>query len=307
MTFDTVNASALAVFPRLLQVWLPQGQVRGHEYVVGNVQGEPGDSLSINVQTGVWSDFASDEGGSDPVSLYAAVFGLEQGEACRRLGGELGLSAPGTAPVPAPAKEDNWQPVLPAPAPPPSSFVHRNLGNPSATWTYRSADGDPLFLVCRFETPKGKVILPYTYGTLNGAKGWHWKHPKPPRPLYGLERLAQKPDAPVLIVEGEKTVDAAGRAPFADHVAVTWPGGSNAVNKADWTPLKGRRVVIWPDADDAGKKAARAVAQAVLAAGADQVRKVEPPPEHTWRGRRRGRRRWHRRRRRRRCPRHRIP
>ena len=36
----------------------------------------------------------------------------------------------------------------------------------------------------------------------------------------------------------------------------TWAGGSNAIHHTDWSPLTGRRVVIWPDADDPGKKAA---------------------------------------------------
>src|SRR5690606_24086785 len=30
---------------------------------------------------------------------------------------------------------------------------------------------------------------------------------------------------------------------------VAWPGGGKAVAKADWSPLAGRKVIIWPDAD----------------------------------------------------------
>nr|WP_255453561.1 hypothetical protein [Wolbachia endosymbiont of Atemnus politus] len=31
--------------------------------------------------------------------------------------------------------------------------------------------------------------------------------------------------------------------------------GSNApIDKTDWTPLKGKHVIIWPDNDDSGKK-----------------------------------------------------
>jgi hypothetical protein len=41
--------------------------------------------------------------------------------------------------------------------------------------------------------------------------GWHFKAPPWPGPLYGLDRLAAQPDAPVVICEGEKAADAAGR------------------------------------------------------------------------------------------------
>jgi DNA primase len=77
----------------------------------------------------------------------------------------------------------------------------------------------------------------------------------------------------VLVVEGEKTADAAQRH-FPDYVAVTWPGGSNATAKADWGVLVGRRIVLWPDADGPGRKAAAEVARLVASAGAASVVEV---------------------------------
>ena len=99
-----------------------------------------------------------------------------------------------------------------------------------------------------------------------------------PRPLYGLDRLAKRPDAPVLVCEGEKDTDAAQRL-LSTVVAVTWPGGSNAVDKADFSPLKGRRVAIWPDNDEPGRKVAEAVARTALTAGAVEVSIVDVPPD----------------------------
>ena len=57
-----------------LKLWLPNGKLEGKEYRVGSVRGETGRSLSVNVETGVWSDFA-EEGvaGADLISLYAAI------------------------------------------------------------------------------------------------------------------------------------------------------------------------------------------------------------------------------------------
>ena len=91
-SFDGVNTAALAAYPGLLSRWFPNGRAHGHEFRVGNLLGEAGESLSININTGVWRDFASNDGGSDPISLFAARLGLKQGEAKNRLAEELGLA-----------------------------------------------------------------------------------------------------------------------------------------------------------------------------------------------------------------------
>ena len=46
---------------------------------------------------------------------------------------------------------------------------------------------------------------------------------QPLRPIYGLADLAARPDAPVLVVEGEKAADAAAEL-LPDYVAVTIHG-----------------------------------------------------------------------------------
>jgi len=98
-----------------------------------------------------------------------------------------------------------------------------------------------------------------------------------PRPLYGLGLLAAWPDAPVLVTEGEKAANAADEC-FADYVAVTSSGGSKAATRADWSPLKGRDVVIWPDNDSPGQRYAEDVARLATASGAASIRIVVPPP-----------------------------
>ena len=162
--------------------------------------------------------------------------------------------------------------ILPAPLALPENIQHSRHGVPAAIWNYRAADGALLFVACRFnKADGGKEVLPYC-GT---SSGWAWKAPPNPRPLYGLDRLAARPDAPVLIVEGEKTADAAA-ALFPDHVAMTWQGGSNSTGKADWSGLHGRMLVMWPDHDDAGRKAAAAVRRALQGLAAS-VTVVEVP------------------------------
>ena len=56
--FKQINAVLLAACPGVLADWFPNGRLNGHEFVVGNLQGDPGESLSINIRTGAWADFA---------------------------------------------------------------------------------------------------------------------------------------------------------------------------------------------------------------------------------------------------------
>ena len=163
-----------------------------------------------------------------------------------------------------------------APPPPPG---HPKKGKYSTRFEYRSLDG-LLGLVARFEeSGGGKVYMPLTYcRSADGARQeWRWKGWADPRPLYGLDRLAGAPDKPVLVTEGEKAADAAGRL-LSGYVAITSPNGSKSAGKADWRPLARRQVVIWPDADGPGSDYAAAVSKAAIAAGAASVAIIEPPP-----------------------------
>lgn len=129
----------------------------------------------------------------------------------------------------------------------------------------------PDFIVCRFP---GKRLRPLWW---DGSQ-WLWKAPPAPRPLYNLDALQQRPNAPVLIVEGEKTADAAAKL-FPSAIAITWPSGCKAYAKADWSPIKGRRCTLWPDADAVGRDAMAKLAIHLLKAGAAQVRIIQPPPD----------------------------
>jgi putative DNA primase/helicase len=274
MDFDRINDAARGCLESLLHAWFPAGRREGPEWKVGSLQGEPGRSLSISLRTGVWKDFSSDEGGSDPISLLAAIKGCDMGAAARELDELLQLGEfPKREAAQAVPKREEWEPLPHAPAAaPPASFDHFKHGAPSAVWTYRDAEGRIIGHVCRFDLGDGKKdVCPMAWcRNAEGRERWKWKSFPKPRPLYGLDELAAKPAAPVLVVEGEKCADAA-RALLQNAVVISWPGGGKAVGYTDWTPLAERRVTVWPDADEPGRAAAERIA-AILDASAASVR-----------------------------------
>ncbi len=94
--FDRIDIPTVAeaARPHLLDLckrWLPNGRLAGGEWTIGSLRGEPGQSLRVNVKTGRWCDFATGERGGDVVALAAAIAGLTQLEAARRLAAMLGM------------------------------------------------------------------------------------------------------------------------------------------------------------------------------------------------------------------------
>ena len=155
----------------------------------------------------------------------------------------------------------DWTPILPVPSDAPEpDFSHFKHGQPTTVWPYLDASGAVLGYCRRFDTSERKEIIPLTYCSHpTKSDAWRPKQFQAPRPLYGLDRLAKMPsNLPVLIVEGEKACDAAQRL-LPNHVCISWPGGSQALHLADWTPLTGRNVTILPDADGPGLKAANTI------------------------------------------------
>jgi hypothetical protein len=61
-------------------------------------------------------------------------------------------------------------------------------------------------------------------------------------------------------------------------VTTTSPGGAKAGAQADWRPIRGRSVVIWPDADGPGAEYAKVIAKLAAAAGALAVKIIRPLP-----------------------------
>ncbi|TPQ24923.1 VapE domain-containing protein [Methylomonas koyamae] len=277
--FARINQAALASFRSLVAEWIPGGEFSGAEYRVLNPTRSDNSkgSFSVNITKGVWSDFATGDTGSDPISLFAYLFhSNNQGAAAKELAAIVGVDVPNNPPKgshpkrkPAsvqstptvataekPGKESAWTSIRPPANVPERHQAHPVRGLPEQVWTYRDVNGELLGYVFRFRTSDGgKEVLPLTWCRHTGGReDWRWMQWAVPRPLYGLDRLTvadvddPKHQAPVLIVEGEKCADA-GAAELTDWAVLAWSGGGKAVDKADWQPLSGRRVFIWPDCD----------------------------------------------------------
>jgi putative DNA primase/helicase len=263
--FPAVAAAALAMAPTLLAQWLG-GRRQGHEWVgETRANGGLGDSWSVNLDTGAFGHFGGPEKGGDLIALFAALNHISQTAACAEVARLIGMN--GSARVIERSRPQVPSEPLPEPIPDnaPPLRPHPQHGEPQAIYRY-----DDKFWVARYRTSDGgKFFRPFTWR----AGEWVMKGYPEPRPLYRAHDLRCRPEEQVLVVEGEKCADAA--ATVMRQVVVCWANGANSVKKNSWSELAGRDVILWPDADQAGREA-MATLGAILHPIAKRVRIVEP-------------------------------
>lgn len=272
--FEQIKRASLSQAENLLASWFPHGQKIGREFKIGNLLGDAGESLSVNLDTGRWSDFATGDKGGDLLDLRAAAQRKDLGEVARDLASSLGIQEQ-PAKTNGNGKHHGWEPIFPPPAsikPP-----HDLLAAFDVVHEYTDLSDRVTHYVGRIEArgQERKKFVPLTYGMLDGTVGWHRKSLSAPRPLYGLNRLSSLPTATVIICEGEKSANAAQDL-LPGYACVAWPNGAEAVDKADLSPLVGRKVIIWPDNDAPGHKAAGILADRLPRAAVLRVRDLDP-------------------------------
>jgi putative DNA primase/helicase len=250
MEIDFKKANLMA--RSIITSTLPGGKMEGHDYVVKSplrYDKNPG-SFRINMKDGYYRDFATNEGG-DILELFAKINGLTMAEAASK------LMSNDRIPITINQIKIEERDELVTPVPDSVHFptcFHMEYGAPNAIYQYRGENDDLLMIVARYSHDGKKQIRPYTYRRTDTGCSWKVKAFGDNSPLYGLNRLLQSPKKPVVVVEGEKCVDVL-QAMLDGFVVVSWQGGSNSVNKTDWTPLHGKQVYLWADNDEAGKKA----------------------------------------------------
>jgi putative DNA primase/helicase len=219
----------------------------------------------------------------DAIDFIREIEGLDFKPAVERLSGTDWKPIPASTHLPIKPKP-RWISIVPPADAEAPDMESRSLGPPAHTWMVRNAEGLALGYVARYEVSRDgetrKVILQYTYGQAgpDGAKGWACRHFNAPTPLYGLNLLAERPDAQVIVVEGEGKADA-GNELLPQYLFVSWLGGAQAFRHANWSVLRGRdsAVVVVGDADDPGRTAMRGIA-AILSGLGLRVKTVDPEP-----------------------------
>lgn len=241
--------------PAVLKHLLPNGAIRHGKFYIGDVHGSRGESMVLELngtKAGLWHDFATGDGG-DILSLWAAVRGIDAKTRFPELVKDI----------------KDWLGEAPRPEVPRSpQRVRRDKGPVTGRWDYLSISGELLCTVYRFDPPgQRKVYQPWD--AVLGKMAW----PEAPRPLFNLPGITSS--EVVILVEGEKAAQALIGSGLCATTAMNGAGG--IVEKTDWSPLGGKRVLIWPDNDGDGKDYARRAASAIARAGARQVEILEPP------------------------------
>lgn len=288
INFDLTKVLALECIYEILDHWLPDGKQQGCQYVAYNPTRDDGrlGSFQINTESGKWADFATEYRGGDLISLVAYVDTIGKTDAAVKLLQLIaGLRLDACASIVKRVEKEKSNPVtkltpvmpVPSDARDRPTFFGSKLGSPSFSWEYRNEGGQLMFVVNRFNIDGGKEFRPLTYcADSSGHLSWRLQGPPAPRPAYGLDRLAARPDAPVLFTEGEKAADAAQRL-FPDFVAVTTMNGAQSPEKTDFTPFAGRSVYIAPDNDGPGQAYMDKLIGLLRAAGAKVEASINMP------------------------------
>jgi hypothetical protein len=95
--FGRINAEVLVCLDVVCRRLLPDGRREGQEYVALNPRRADRrlGSFKVNLKTGRWADFATDDKGGDVISLVAFIEDCKQGEAALKLARMLGLDGGG--------------------------------------------------------------------------------------------------------------------------------------------------------------------------------------------------------------------
>lgn len=148
---------------------------------------------------------------------------------------------------------------------PKETFTIEQVSAMGQKWIY-NRDNAPYLVVIRCTDREGKKTYKQLHAvTENNHVRFAFGAPPKPWPLYNLA-LIQK-STRVIVCEGEKAADAVTAFGWP---ATTAPGGAGNAHHADWSPLAGKTVYLWPDNDKPGLAHMQDVA--------DILRQMDSPP-----------------------------
>ena len=212
-------------------------------------------SFHISLETGVWVDHATGEGGSF-IDLVAGAKNISPKEAAELIAGEQAKKKH----PPRTKTEKVIEPIAIIDKTPENvkqiqtmvqgEFWLKKFGVATAMWKWINSKNEWVFCTVKFEVRDdtglliNKNVIPF-YKTGSGK----WKtagsakaigSPEP----YGIDKLGKNDK--ILIVEGEKCASCE----VPGYSLVTWWGGTQRVDKTNWDALKKfKDITIWPDYD----------------------------------------------------------
>ena len=256
---DQIKDDLLSKIEDALFYLFPNGRVQNKQFYIGNIKGDAGKSLIVQLageKQGNWFDFATDQGG-DIIALWQEVSGYTKSEFPKLLNDInewLGNSST--------IRKNRIIQKSSKQSPPID-----NLGKPTAKWDYLNKDNRIIACVYRYDNESGKEFRVWDVSK---------RRSKAPdiRPLYNIPGIIKSKK--VVIVEGEKSADALINIGIT---ATTAMFGANApLNKTDFSPLKDKEIIIWPDNDEAGVDYAKKLSEH-LQSTASFISTLTPPED----------------------------
>jgi putative DNA primase/helicase len=240
--FASIAQAALRSAESLLRELFPKGHREGREFCIGDLNGAEGDSLKVNLDTGVWNDFATGEnGGADLISLWSRVRGCKNSDAAREIAERVAVNL----------KQDNRR-------------------SRETRYQIRDVDGTLVAIHLRLDIGGKKKLW---WSRPDGKKGLG-DLKVVELPLYGAESLCDLEDGGTIVVtEGEKAAGALLARGISAVGTVT--GAGSIPNDNSLAILSRFRVVLWADNDSPGVEHMLRIARALRRLGHLNVRLVQ--------------------------------
>lgn len=213
---------------------------------IHNGDNKSGFSVSSDLQA--WKCFTGDCGGGDIFTFVEKREGCSNAEARRKIEQMFSLADEPQPERPIRGRETGKKPI-----------------KDRIEYQYRDKAGKPLFSTLRIEFEDGTK-------TFRQRCGDKWTLPDEIRTLYNLDRIHGATDEPIFVCEGEKAAEAISSCGYI--------GTTNPMGSGNWEPryaqiLKGKMVVVMPDADEQGEKWRNEVCKSLVGVcGSLQVFKV---------------------------------
>jgi twinkle protein len=263
MDITEVKAGLNARVRSVAKHLLPNGVEKSHEWRVGSLDGEAGQSLGVHlsgVKAGVWADFSTGEVG-DLIDLWAQSKRISLSDALHEAADWLGISRPAPAFQPKKAYSRPPKPKCTAPQGVVRDYLTETRNIPLAVLDAYKIGEQGNLIVFPFLLPDGELVLAKVREAVDGAK------PKPTAKdcepvLFGWQAISAYARE-VVITEGE--IDALSWSSYG-YPSLSVPFGGGAGAKQQWISSEFERmerfekIYLATDMDKQGDEAAAEIA-----------------------------------------------